>query len=379
MKLFLGYPSERISEARTIYEFLTSLGLDVWFDKESLVPGEDWQPERENAQSKADLIVHLISPEVLTRPGDVQREYRLSLERAKAQPFGSLLVIPILIGEVVVPREFSHLQYAQYSREDWRYRLCKGIVRKFEQMNVAVVDGLNNYVNSESSKGGRIDLKINDVTPARDLQADYFKYRYDGRYFDYINAKISDRVLTSYYEWKRNETTLPEGDMDPSGWQLQAKEFFRSGDVVSLTFEYWYYWTGAAHGQTGVEGLNFAGQNIGKFELSELFGRELSHLKFLIEYVKLGARQQLLEFDLENPPDFLVDFDDWVKDPEEGWRALGNFNFDKQNLILYFNPYALLAFAFGTIEIKLEWQQIWGRVSSELKAELADALGLPNS
>ena len=99
-------------------------------------------PKTPNAQSKADLIIHLISPEVLTRPGDVQREYRLSLDRAKAQPFGSLLVIPLLIGEVVVPREFSHLQYVQYAREDWRYRLCKGIVRKFEQMNIAVVDGL---------------------------------------------------------------------------------------------------------------------------------------------------------------------------------------------------------------------------------------------
>jgi hypothetical protein len=69
MNIFLGYPSERETEARTVFGFLQSLGLEVWFDKESVLPGEEWRTAREKAQAAADLVVHVISPEVLTWGG----------------------------------------------------------------------------------------------------------------------------------------------------------------------------------------------------------------------------------------------------------------------------------------------------------------------
>jgi hypothetical protein len=111
MNIFLGYPSERGTEAKSLFDFLKSLGLEVWFDKESVLPGEEWRPARKRAQDAADLIVHIISPEVLVRPGEVQRELKRTLDLASDQPFGTFYLIPVVVGGVTAPVEIAKYQY----------------------------------------------------------------------------------------------------------------------------------------------------------------------------------------------------------------------------------------------------------------------------
>lgn len=105
MKIFLGYPSERAEIAREIYEFLKTHDNDVWYDKASLVGGDDWDRERLAAQKDADLVVHLISVEVLTRSGVVNREIKQTLKFAEDQPFGTTYVVPIRLDDLRMPDE----------------------------------------------------------------------------------------------------------------------------------------------------------------------------------------------------------------------------------------------------------------------------------
>ena len=373
MNIFLGYPSERETEARTVFDFLESFGLEVWFDKESVLPGEEWRSAREKAQAIADLIVHVISPEVLVRPGEVQRELKRTLDLAEDRPFGTIYLIPVLVAGATVPVEIAKYQYVEFERSDWKYRVAKSISRKYEQANLSVPDQLSNYLSAESAAGGRIDFKIHDVTPARDLQADYFKYRSNERYFDYVNAKITDNVLSGFYDWRRNEKTVPEPDVQCSTWQCQATEFFKRDKLLSIQFDYYFYWMGAAHGQTSTAGLNFAGEDVGAFELSELFDRNLSVLKYLIDYIQLGLRQQLLAME-EDEPKFLCDFDVCVREPEEGWRLLRNFTFDERGLVIHFNPYDVMAYAYGGFQVRLDWNHVQDRLAEDLKSALAPIL-----
>ena len=46
MKSFLSYPSEQLHVARPVYAFLKSIGVVAWFDKESLIGGQDWDRGR---------------------------------------------------------------------------------------------------------------------------------------------------------------------------------------------------------------------------------------------------------------------------------------------------------------------------------------------
>jgi TIR domain len=97
MKIFISCPSERLMQAREIYLFLSSFGIDVWFDKESLIVGQDWEREIAKAQRNADLIVLIYSIEVMNKTGIIQKELRSTIELAKIRPFDSLYLICIKV------------------------------------------------------------------------------------------------------------------------------------------------------------------------------------------------------------------------------------------------------------------------------------------
>jgi hypothetical protein len=44
-KIFLSYAHIDLGFAKKIYCDLQRYGLDIWFDKESLLPGQDWENE----------------------------------------------------------------------------------------------------------------------------------------------------------------------------------------------------------------------------------------------------------------------------------------------------------------------------------------------
>ena len=272
----------------------------------------------------------------------------------------------------------------EYERADWAYRIAKSIARKFEQTLVNTPDGLTNYLNSESAAGGRIDLKLHDVTPARDLQADYFEYRSNERFFEYVNAEITSKVLSGYYSWRRNERTVPDPDWQCSVWQCQVREVYKREKVLSVKFDYFYYHEGAAHGNSGTDALNFAGEEIGRFELREIFKSDPPSLKYLIEYVQLGLRQQLLATPEEDtseedePPAFLCDFEECIRDPEVGWRLLDVFTFDERGLVIHFDPYDVMAYVYGGFDVRVEWDHIWDRLTDEIRLALGPALGRPH-
>ena len=50
IKVFLSYPNERVDQAYKIHACIQSLGISGWFDKETLIGGQDWDRERGKAQ-----------------------------------------------------------------------------------------------------------------------------------------------------------------------------------------------------------------------------------------------------------------------------------------------------------------------------------------
>src|SRR5690349_3989599 len=96
MQSFLSYPSERLPIARLVYEFLCSVGVRPWFDKESIVGGQDWDRERAAAQRASDVTFLIVSSETLTKAGVIQREIKDALELVRDKPFGQHALVPLL-------------------------------------------------------------------------------------------------------------------------------------------------------------------------------------------------------------------------------------------------------------------------------------------
>ena len=89
LKTFLCYPSEAEKSAREVTGFVRSVGIDCWFDKDSLVAGEDWDRSRRDALQDADVVLVLCSSVTTGRNGVYQREINEALQLSADRRLGN--------------------------------------------------------------------------------------------------------------------------------------------------------------------------------------------------------------------------------------------------------------------------------------------------
>jgi hypothetical protein len=100
--IFLSYAKEDFEVATTLYKKLSNRGFDVWIDKISLLPGQDWKHEISRAIQVSRAFIALLSNNSITKRGYVQKELRLGLEVLQQIPPSQIYLIPVRI-EPCVP------------------------------------------------------------------------------------------------------------------------------------------------------------------------------------------------------------------------------------------------------------------------------------
>jgi formylglycine-generating enzyme required for sulfatase activity len=98
LKVFLCHAHADREPVRALYKRLTSDGVDAWFDKEKLLPGQDWELEIRKAVREADVVVVCLSKQ-FNQAGFRQKEVRLALDTAMEQPEGEIFIIPARLEE----------------------------------------------------------------------------------------------------------------------------------------------------------------------------------------------------------------------------------------------------------------------------------------
>ncbi|OQY31587.1 MAG: hypothetical protein B6I38_05675, partial [Anaerolineaceae bacterium 4572_5.1] len=99
-KIFLSYASEDVNEARKLYAQLNSIPeLDVWFDKESLKSGQDWEIEIRKAIHESRYFILLLS-NYSKKKGFYQKEIRMALDIRNEYPEGEIFLIPVRLDNV---------------------------------------------------------------------------------------------------------------------------------------------------------------------------------------------------------------------------------------------------------------------------------------
>ena len=94
-KIFLSYAHEDIGMAKRLYQDLTRYGLDIWFDTESLLPGEIWKDKIAEAIENCTHFLALLSSKSLTKKGYVQKELKTALSEIDLYPDDKIFIIPI--------------------------------------------------------------------------------------------------------------------------------------------------------------------------------------------------------------------------------------------------------------------------------------------
>ncbi len=98
LKVFLCHAHADREPVRALYARLKREGVDVWLDKEKLLPGADWEYEIRKAVRESDVVVVCLSKQ-FNQAGFRQKEVRIALDTAMEKPEGEIFIIPARLEE----------------------------------------------------------------------------------------------------------------------------------------------------------------------------------------------------------------------------------------------------------------------------------------
>jgi len=113
IRVFLSYAHEDAHAAARLYRELSEhSGIDVWFDKKSLLAGERWENAIRNAIENCDYLILLLSTRAVNKRGFFQKEMRVALDLLDTRPSERVFVIPIRLDDCSVSdTRVANLQY----------------------------------------------------------------------------------------------------------------------------------------------------------------------------------------------------------------------------------------------------------------------------
>ena len=135
--VFLSYGREDLPEAEQLYSDLTGAGLSVWFDRESLLPGQQWKPAIRTAIRNSRFFVALMSSRSTTKRGFVNQEFTEAFEVLKEFPEAAVFLIPVRIDDC----EPSHRRLMDLHRVDLFPHWEAGLARLLKALDVTVSRG----------------------------------------------------------------------------------------------------------------------------------------------------------------------------------------------------------------------------------------------
>jgi len=103
--VFLSYKSADVDRVTRLKDALEREGLTVWFDKQSIQGGDDWDQRIEKGIETCTLFIPVISRNSQTVEGEFRREWVRALRRAERIP----REVPFILATLIEPRsELRH-------------------------------------------------------------------------------------------------------------------------------------------------------------------------------------------------------------------------------------------------------------------------------
>jgi hypothetical protein len=347
MKVFLSYPSEHEEAAREIKDFVRAVGLDCWFDKDSILPGMDWERERGRAQTEADLFLLVCASQTTQRDGVYQREINQALRQLDDRRLGAIYILPVRLEDSALPPEIARFQYVDYFEPNWRQRLAGSLSRAASDRGEAIPLMLQ-VAATAPDEGGVTMRELKEERPRWDLEASWPHYELPGEYWRFVNAVILREAMGGFYETRRRMAEwVNDGH---SSWEMHVTEFHRRDQLVSLTLGHFEYYSGAAHPNHGVRSINILGEDAGVVPIDELFDYSPDALTFLNDYVTLDLERQYL-----GSSDSL---DITHYQNTYGWELYRQYSFNEAGMRLNLSAYSGLPHVLGYHEVYMPWENV---------------------
>lgn len=211
IEVFLSYAREDQVFAERLFRELKNRKIEVWFDKESLLPDSKWKIEIRKAIRQSRYFIVLLSSKSVTKKGTIQKEIEEALDILDEFPESEIFIIPIRLNDCEPSHEkLRELQWVDIF-PDWD----KGLEKILKAMNINEVVKYDGLTNAEKEIA---DLIV-EARSIRDRDKSVKTLR---------KAESECRKL------------IKEGK--PKGYALMTEvlsELARENDLPSKRYEYW--------------------------------------------------------------------------------------------------------------------------------------------
>jgi hypothetical protein len=133
MKVFISHSSKDEALASKVVSYLEQAGLDVWYDKREIMPGDNWADKVGQGLRESEAMVLLVTPSALGS-NSLRRDidYALTQKRFKGR------LVPVLAGDAQrfrgwsIPWIFDHLPIISLSENETSDKDLDQIVQVFK-------------------------------------------------------------------------------------------------------------------------------------------------------------------------------------------------------------------------------------------------------
>jgi hypothetical protein len=127
LRVFLCHSSEDKPTVLELWHRLCADNIEPWFDKKSLLPGQNWESEIKRAVRTSDAVIVCLSRGSVSKKGFVQKEIRFALDIADEHPEDSIFIIPARLEDCAVPDRLRVWQWVNLYEEDGYQSLTRAL------------------------------------------------------------------------------------------------------------------------------------------------------------------------------------------------------------------------------------------------------------
>jgi hypothetical protein len=110
LQIFLLYARGDKEAVQHLYRRMVREGANVWMDRESILPGQDWQYEIRRAIHGSDLVIVCLSRQFNKQGGYRHEELKIALKKAGSLPEGGIFLIPVRLESCDMPEALHRWQ-----------------------------------------------------------------------------------------------------------------------------------------------------------------------------------------------------------------------------------------------------------------------------
>jgi len=130
LRVFLCHAKDDKHLVRDLHKRLIDIKVDVWFDEEKLLPGQNWELEIDKAVRQSDVIIVCLSKRSTNKRGFVQKEIKQALDVAAEQPEDSIFIVPLRVENCLVPDRLRRQQWVDFFDQGGFTRLANSLNRR---------------------------------------------------------------------------------------------------------------------------------------------------------------------------------------------------------------------------------------------------------